>query len=277
MRIRLLLGIALLCLCSCSSKFGYNNLDWLVHWYLDDYVELNAQQLKDFDQRFVALHKWHRQSELRQYRAQLVSLSAKLEQGPLSEQQWLDEFSQTELHWLRFRDKIVPELMTMAPELTDKQIESLFTKLAENEAERLEEREENPQKRLKKATEGTIDDIEEWTGHLNTVQKSLIRDAIPEFKGAFEAGLTYRRNLQQAAKGLLEQRQDPAAMNQLQTLLLAPEAQFGQDVMSIRQYNRQQYAALYARLNRSLSDKQKRHVQKELQQLIEDLTDLLEQ
>ena len=28
----------------CSSKFAYNNLDWLVYWYVDDYIEFSDQQ-----------------------------------------------------------------------------------------------------------------------------------------------------------------------------------------------------------------------------------------
>ena len=31
-------------LTGCSSKFAYNNIDWLMYWYIDDYVELDKSQ-----------------------------------------------------------------------------------------------------------------------------------------------------------------------------------------------------------------------------------------
>jgi len=33
-------------LSACSSKLAYNNLDWWVYWYLDDYIELKEDRKK---------------------------------------------------------------------------------------------------------------------------------------------------------------------------------------------------------------------------------------
>ena len=35
----------LMLLAGCSTKFTYNNLDWLIHWYVDDYVEFGKSSL----------------------------------------------------------------------------------------------------------------------------------------------------------------------------------------------------------------------------------------
>ena len=52
-KLTLLLWIVLLS--GCSTKFAYNNIDWLVNWYIDDYVVLDTQQEKQFD---AILDKW---------------------------------------------------------------------------------------------------------------------------------------------------------------------------------------------------------------------------
>ena len=43
----LLVVVFIIFLTSCSSKLAYNNLDWWVYWYLDDYVELNERNYSD--------------------------------------------------------------------------------------------------------------------------------------------------------------------------------------------------------------------------------------
>ena len=48
-------------------KFTYNNIDWFLPWYLDDYLELNDQQEISFDHHLEVLWSWHRINELPQY------------------------------------------------------------------------------------------------------------------------------------------------------------------------------------------------------------------
>ena len=45
----LLVVVFIIFLTSCSSKLAYNNLDWWVYWYMDDYIELKDEQEEKFD------------------------------------------------------------------------------------------------------------------------------------------------------------------------------------------------------------------------------------
>ena len=45
----LVVFISVMFLASCSSKLAYNNLDWWVYWYMDDYIELKDEQEEKFD------------------------------------------------------------------------------------------------------------------------------------------------------------------------------------------------------------------------------------
>ena len=60
--------IALLLLTACSSTtFVYNRLDFLLPWYLNDYVDLDRSQKDDLDELLYPFLQWHRSEELPQY------------------------------------------------------------------------------------------------------------------------------------------------------------------------------------------------------------------
>ena len=60
------LGLCL-ALASCSNAFVYNQLDWLIPWYMGDYVNLTREQKKSFKEELEPLLQWHRNEELQNY------------------------------------------------------------------------------------------------------------------------------------------------------------------------------------------------------------------
>ena len=65
-RVCLLGGVLFLGACS-STTFVYNRLDFLVPWYVDDYVDLNQQQKQHLDGLLEPFLVWHRARELPDY------------------------------------------------------------------------------------------------------------------------------------------------------------------------------------------------------------------
>ena len=114
-------------LSACSSSFVYNNIDWLLYWYLGDYVDLSLDQKAVLDERIVAWQSWHRSTELEKYQAQLKEVRGKLASGALTEEQWLNEFEEAQQHLHRFRSKIAPELAGIAHQLSTDQVEGVLS------------------------------------------------------------------------------------------------------------------------------------------------------
>ena len=83
-------------LSACSSSFVYDNIDWLLYWYVGDYVDLSTSQKAKLDERIASWQDWHRSTELKQYQKQLQNLKVQLSTGPLNQQQWLNEFDETQ-------------------------------------------------------------------------------------------------------------------------------------------------------------------------------------
>jgi hypothetical protein len=68
-------------LSSCSSiQLAYNQVDFLLKWWIDDYVDLTSEQEQMYDQSIPLLVKKHRQEELPKALQQLRKLRAKLDQ-----------------------------------------------------------------------------------------------------------------------------------------------------------------------------------------------------
>lgn len=270
--------LAALLIGGCSSTFAYNNLDWLIHWYIDDYVDLNSSQKDLLDLKIAEWHRWHRKEELIRYREQIIDIKTRLQQGSITEQELLQEFTKGRAHWERFRDTISPELSVLAMSLTDEQIEELFTALAEKDQKKQKERDEkSPQERIESFQEDLRSDAQDKIGRLSQQQKQLLNEYAIKFESTFDYWLAYRRNIQQAAKALLlERHQRENFSEQLDQLIKHPDQFRSTAYQSAIEGNRLLYAQMLAELNNTLSDKQRRHLLKELDNLIDDINDLID-
>ena len=64
---RISVVLAALLQTGCALKFMYNQLDWLIPWYVDDYISFDPAQEVLFDARLEQYLRWHRQEQLPQY------------------------------------------------------------------------------------------------------------------------------------------------------------------------------------------------------------------
>lgn len=280
MKNKLLLLILSSCLflSACSSQFAYNNMDWLVHWYLDDYVDLDKGQKKLFDNKMQGWLSWHRKQELALYQQHLQQLKQDVNQPHISPETWLKHFEQGRGHWLRLRDTLSPDLYPLVLELTDEQIEDLFAELAEQTEQDLSEYQEFMQKdeqaKLKQRVKDRQDDSKRWIGKLNQQQKQLIADYAPRFQSTFTMWMQYRQLWQQQAKAALLQRQEQGFRQTFEQLMLQPEILRTQEYQDALEHNRQLQAQLLSELFDTLTAKQKKRLNRELDDLIDDMIEL---
>lgn len=275
MRRFLLAGLILLGLTSCSTRFAYNNLDWLVHWYVDDYIALSRTQRPLFDAHMTRWLSWHRQEELIQYRAQLQQLKTDISDNALSVQRVESHFDEAQEHWFRLRDKLAPDLVAMAKLLSDRQISELYEELArDNRALEREYLSDNADaatrsKRLEQR-------LKRWLGRLTSTQKSIAADHARELVPNYRGWITHRKKIQQHARSILENRNgDPNFETQLLHLMTHPQEHAEDDYLSVSRENRATYARLIAALTTTLTDKQRSRVVDELQTYIRDIDRLL--
>ena len=271
---RLLIVFLCLVLVSCSSQFTYKNLDWLIHWYVDDYIELTTEQEQLFDQHFANWHRWHQSYELTQYSQQLSHIQSQLNSGTATQQVWAQHIEQGISHWYRFRDKVAPDLLDIARQLSPQQVEFLFRVLDKQNEEDQQEyqkyQNEQQQRRIKRVKK----QLKRWIGKPSQQQLSLISDYAKQVEYIFPLWMEYRITWQAELKQVLLNKNNPSFEKQFMSLMLNPEHWQSAEYKQKLKFNREQMALLFANLSNTLSDKQQRKLNKEINGIKQDLTEL---
>jgi len=267
----------LILLTGCSSRFAYNNLDWLAYWYLDDYVELERDQKVVFDQNLDQWLHWHREQELGQYQQHLSDLRQQINTGPVSQQQWLLHFERGRGHWERLWDQISPELVEFAVLLNDQQVDSLFAEITDQRGETEEEYNDvEPDERLDERQQQMEQQLERWVGDISRLQKDIVSDYAPRFRPTFESQISYQRRMDTEARQLFEQRNViPDFQARLLHLLQNANDYKSQQHIENADHNRQLIAHMSAVISETLSEKQRKHANGKLEDLISDIEVLL--
>lgn len=276
-----LFGIALVLLSGCSTRLAYNNLDWLISWYLDDYVSLTREQRERFDESVDTLLIWHRQEELGRYREHLETLADDILQGRISQQDAQRHMDLAWQHWVRLRQRVAPVLADLAFDLSEAQIEELFLSLQEQDEallKRWHQRQNKSPAAQKRDREKDIrKEVKKRIGRLVPTQENLIAEYSEEVLSSMEQWIDYRKRLQSAALAMFEQRDDKARfVSQLTHLLTSPEQYQSDELRHLREQNRARYIDFLVAFGATLTDKQKQKLIDEIQDIISDLDVLME-
>ncbi|WP_420932785.1 DUF6279 family lipoprotein [Alteromonas sp. A081] len=250
-------------LSACTSKLAYDNLDWWVYWYLDDYVELSDEQEERFDDYLTNWLQWHKRSELKRYENQLKTLKQQVLNSELDYDTVYAHINDVRTHWERVRAEISPELAELAVDLTDQQIVSLFATLEKDNKEEEEEHkeflEQSEAERTEKRIERMTDNVEERIGDLSDEQKQIIATYNAQFVSTSDEWLQYRRKIQNAARRLfINKTTNPNFIRDLTYLMQNPDKYRSEDYQQASAHNMKVGATMIVEVASTLSDSQKK-------------------
>ena len=77
----LALVIAFILLSACGPKLYYPSLDWLIPWYVDDYISLEPDQSSRFRTQLARQLDWHCRTQLPEYAEFLRDLRREVDHG----------------------------------------------------------------------------------------------------------------------------------------------------------------------------------------------------
>jgi len=223
---RLPLAVLLLVtlLAGCSFGFVYRQLDWLVPWYVSDYIALDDSQRSELERRVLHQLEWHCSTQLPRYAAWLRQLQA--DPDTLSREQLEQHYLQSRSFWHELMGRVADNGAQILVTTSDAQIEELRRSLERrnreverefadlSEAQRLERRKERLLRLLKR-----------WLGEVNPQQQRHV-DEWSEALGKVDLSgwMHNRRQWQQQLLDAIRQRDDIHHLNeQLQRLLIEPE------------------------------------------------------
>ncbi|MDR9499917.1 MAG: DUF6279 family lipoprotein [Hydrogenovibrio sp.] len=127
LQVVVLLGLSLM-LASCSTRFVYNQLDWLLPWYINDYVSIETHQQDQLDLQIERLIAWHRTQQLPVYASFVKKLNHHIHDPTSPEQieSLLNELDALiDAIYLGVGEHLAPLLTTLSHEQKDDFIQNL--------------------------------------------------------------------------------------------------------------------------------------------------------
>ena len=246
----------------CSSKFAYNNLDWLAHWYIDDYILLTDEQRIVVDQKIARWLTWHRQEELPRYLTDLNKLIADIDNQQLSFAKLDAHQDAIKQHWIRMKTKFVPDLVLMAPLLDRQQITYLFEKLNKKNAEERETIKKSlalePKQQAAAAVRKYKKSLARWLGELTLEQETLAVNMYDQLQDNDALWLEYRQQYQIEIKAIFEQPDRGDNFNaRLSRLMMEPEVFRSDELNIMNTENATNFKKVLLAINKSTTQQQR--------------------
>lgn len=261
---------------ACGIKFWYNRLDWVVPWYLDDYVELTSQQEDTLEKLLELKTEWHRSSELPKYVSMLNRMETDIKSGAIH--QTYDRYRRDMRgFYSTLIEELSDDIVAQTATLSDEQVKQLMDNLDKEAKKQYKEFQElSEQKRQEERIEQLEKSFSEWIGRLSKEQKSLIKEMASLLKSSGEATHQYRAKWRDAFRTALTERKTESGQAAIKSLITDPYQVGGEELNKIREYNGSIYKEYQLKIYRTLSAKQKRHLLEEIADYREDFEDLID-
>ena len=275
MRVLMVLICLVVLLTACGPRWVYTNLDWLIPWYVDDYVDLDAHQDSELAERLKYQLDWHCRTQMTRYAAFLRQLRRDLSVPgqPVRAEQWSAYFDQLRHYWIALIHQIGPDAVAILATATDAQIDELFTNLEKTNIE-LERKYVEPtfEDRRRNRGQRIMKRIEYWTGPLNENQLRMLTEWSHGLDEIADEWLAHRRHFQRELRHLLEKRRQADDFQaRFLDLLAHPEALRDPGYQAKIDANLDRTFRFLEQLSMALTPAQRRHTLKRLEQLAQEM------
>lgn len=259
-------------LTACSSRWIYNQLDWLIIWYVDDYVSINELE-PEFSGALDELLYWHRTTQLPLYRLELQTIKESIN-GPFDEARF-------ELHYLTFTtftqttlnkagEKFIPLISKMSEQQKTELLENLADKNTQYAERNIEIGElASRHKTLEKMQEF----MEDALGELSDSQLNLMAQWAKTKPWMAPALYQNRLNWQQNLSHILKN--TTIDQKALKGLFKNPQRNWSVAFNTQKHQNQQAMQSLITKMLPTLTQKQRNHLIKKIDSYIEDLDYLI--
>lgn len=264
-RVGILFTVCLV-LVGCSTKFVYNNMDWLLLEYMDDYVELNDAQEEIVSAKIALLSEWHRSQEIPNYIEHLDELIA-IEPASVTSEQLIKQQDKLQQHSQRLVARIAPELYAIARELSDDQVEELMNSIRVRHTKYKRKYQQLDDDEIRVRYKERIEEnLETWIGSLTHSQQAILDDWVGELYVTSHDWINHQTKMRIEVNALLTHRLDIAKFQpELQNLMFNPNSYYDAQLERKIEHNRAVATRYMVKVINSMSAKQTKHYRDELQ------------
>ena len=221
------ISFCLVLIFGCGPGYIYPHLDWLIPWYVDDYISLNSEQSSMLKSRLMQQLNWHCRTQLTVYADFFRDISVDFEKSSpaLNEATLQFYYDRLMKHWKDLMRQIAPDVSDILMTATDQQIEELFSNLEkENQKLRSEYLDPPADELLEIRQKKMIKRLEYWISSLTAEQKQAVQDWNSRLQPISEEWLQNRERFQADLRRLLTLRSEaPDIREKLSEMLVYPE------------------------------------------------------
>jgi len=261
--------VLLLCvlLTGCSAtRVVYNQLDWLLVWYIGDFFTLDDAQEDWLEAAVESNLEWHRHDQLPKYARLLRAINRDFSAGVVTLEMVERHNAQLLVLWDEFIVHTTPEVTAFFQTLNQAQIDEFIDNLEESNQELWEDfAGKTPQDRQKSRQKSAIKGLERVFGRLSGEQKDLVRSYLSSMHDVSLEWMAGRRQWQQDFRDLVVERPpEPAFSDRMMVLMLEPNRNDNPEYRRRVDENHRTMWSLIVALSTELSDKQRAKFSKNL-------------
>ena len=275
-RLLLLTLITTVLISGCSrATLVYRNLDMLVPWSLNDYLDLDRSQQRDLRERVRQHLAWHCSTQLPDIIASLEQLERKAASGPLERQDLEPHYRYVREAMQSIAVEITPTATDLLRALSDAQVEELGRSLEENRREHREKYLEPPlDQQIRERAERMQERLQFWFGPLNAQQRQRVLVWAHALGEQNSRWLENRGRWQQMLLAAVEARHDDDFDARIARLLQEREALMNESDRATFQRAERAGLELVADLHGLADEGQRAHLTNRLAQLQSDFGSL---
>jgi DNA-binding transcriptional ArsR family regulator len=266
--IAMALALAVL-LSACSVRYMYSQLDWIVPWYVRDYVTLNTDQRALLARRLAQRLDWHCRSQLPAYAVLLrevvgTAAAASADIGMLDR-----HADEVEALLRGLMEALADDAAELLATLSDEQVAALFANLdRRNDKVRDEYLNGSAAELRARQTERMEKRLRRWLGGLNGEQRRLVEAwsarSVPVAEQWFDHRIAWQRRL---AEALHTRHARPEFDADVAALLVEPDAQWPAQYRTAVLRNRALTLELVRDLHHTATPRQRARLIRELESL----------
>ncbi|WP_245651002.1 DUF6279 family lipoprotein [Thauera butanivorans] len=257
--------LAVLVLGGCGVRFAYSQLDWLVPWYLRDYVTFDAGQRQVLDQRLALRLDWHCRVHLPGYVGLLRDARRLLARERIEAQELAPFLRQGEAWWDELRVELMNDAKVLLAGLSDDQVAELAAAFERRDKEAREEFLGGSTEARRKAQIARMEKrLRNWFGRLTDEQRALVAGWSQGLQPTTERWLDERRQWQQGMLEALKVRREPRLFAERIAALQAPAGEVQDEYSEQAAHNRQRTLDLLAGVFNTANDRQRERLLAEI-------------
>lgn len=268
--------IASLLLGACSRVgLAYRNLDVIIPWTLDDYLDMNSEQKSWLNQRLQQHLSWHCSTQLPGYLDWLDRLQSMVRDNQINDAALQARTREAKQAIAEIAGQITPSAVELLQGLDERQVAQMNSSLAKDLQEHREQYLQPPLARqIEQRSQRMEKRLRAWLGTLNPQQRLRVERWSVSLGEQNRQWLANRAHWQALFSAAVQQRRASDFPQRIEQLLVDRESLWTADYRQAYEHTEQAARSLVVDLMASSSPEQRQRLLKKIDGVRQDFTNL---